>query len=292
MSSKKSKTVLALTFCTAAVMFSPVAFDWPQSETKADSFRSYFAQLRGSRIEASIIFNDSSTDVKCAEDGTVAAVIAEHGNDFGWFESPLGTAVVIAHEDNLSTVYANLDGDSVPQNFCGGVPAGKKIGESGNSGWQQDGSGLEFQVLDTENKACVNPRILMPRIGEELDLVIGDLTLDDRSGVTHHLLNERKLPAGSYKLYHARQEVAVPYTTQVAVNGVTVETMKYDRLLENNGELCVLGNDKYPVKDVYPDEKRQLLSVLHLAKGHCTLSVFVIDILGKAHQIKYSLEIE
>ena len=64
------------------------------------------------------------------------------------------------------------------------------------------------------------------------------------------------------------------------------------RKLQFRIQLCVLGNDKYPVKDVYPDEKRQLLSVLHLAKGHCTLSVFVIDILGKAHQIKYSLEIE
>ncbi len=268
------------------------AFDWPQDETDADSFRSYFAQLRGGRIESSIVFRESSSDVKAAEGGEVVLVMGGHTGDFGWFDSPLGDMVVIAHGDGIATVYGNLDEDSLPSRLSGRVSGGAKLGESGNSAWHEGESGLEFQVLDTVNKSCINPRLLMPRIGKELELLIGNLSLDDRDGKTHYLLNERTLPAGTYRLYHDRQDVAVPYKTQVALNGLTVESVSYDNLIESRGALCVQGNDRYAVEELYPDSKRRLLSVIHLAHGHSTLSVSVVDILGESHQIKFNIDIE
>ena len=269
-----------------------VAFDWPQDETNADSFRSYFAQLRGGRIESSIVFRESSSDVKAADSGDVALVMGGHTGDYGWFDSPLGNMVIIAHGDNISTVYGNLDEDSLAEGLSGRISGGTKIGDSGNSSWHEGESGLEFQVLDTANKSCINPRLLMPRVGKELELLIGSLSLDDREGKTHYLLNERNLPAGTYRLYHDRQEVAVPYKTHVALNGLTVESISYDNLIESKGELCVQGNEKYSVADLYPDSKRRLLSVIHLAHGHSTLSVFVVDILGESHQIKFNIDID
>ena len=208
----------------------PGAFDWPQDETNADSFSSYFAQLRGDKIESSIVFRESSSDVRAA-------------GDYGWFDSPLGNAVVIAHGDSISTVYGNLDEESLPESLSGSVASGMKIGESGSSAWHEGEGGLEFQVLDLANKSCVNPRLLMPRIGEELKLLIGNLSLDDN-------------------------------------------------LIESRGTLCVQGNDKYSVADLYPDTKRRLLSVIYLAHGHSTLSVTVSDLLGESHQIKYNIDID
>ncbi|MBQ9537632.1 MAG: M23 family metallopeptidase [Treponema sp.] len=286
------KGFVSVTTLAALGMGFSSAFDWPQDETNADSFRSYFAQLRGGRIESSIVFNESSSDVKAADSGELAIVIGGHTSDYGWFDSPLGNAVVIAHGDGISTVYGNLDDDSLPKSMSGSISAGSKIGESGNSAWHEGESGLEFQVLDTVNKGCINPRLLMPRIGKELELFIGSLSLDDRDGNTHYLLNERNLPSGTYRLYHDRQDVAVPYKTQVALNGLTVETVSYDNLIESKGSLCVQGNEKYSVRELYPDSKRRLLSVIHLAHGHSTLSVFVVDILGESHQIKYNIDID
>lgn len=288
----KGRRSLALLLVALAGAGFTGAFDWPQDETDAGSFRSYFAQLRGSRIESSIVFRESSSDVKAAESGIVSLVMGEHSGDFGWFESPLGNAVVISHADSISTVYGNLDEDGLSPNLYGSIIGGSKIGESGNSSWHEGESGLEFQVLDTANKSCINPRLLMPRIGKELELLIGSLSLDDREGKTHYLLNERNLPAGTYRLYHERQDVAVPYKTQVSLNGLTVESISYDTLIESKGSLCVQGNEKYSVKDLYPDSKRRLLSVIYLAHGHSTLSVTVVDILGESHQIKYNIDID
>ncbi len=281
--------VLLITVCTMGLSD---AFDWPQDETNADSFSSYFAQLRGGRIESSIVFRESSSDVRSADDGEIILLLSGHSGDYGWFNSPLGDAVVISHDDNISTVYGNLDEDSLPSYLYGSVTSGTKIGESGNTAWHEGECGLEFQVLDLTNKSCINPRLLMPRVGEELELLIGSLSLDDKEGKTHYLLNERKLPAGSYRLYHDRQDIAVPFKTNVAVNGLGVESISYDNLIESRGMLCVQGNEKYSVKDLYPDTKRRLLSVIHLAHGHSTLSVSVVDILGESHQIKYNLDID
>ncbi len=268
------------------------AFDWPQEEVASDSFYSYFGQLRGGRIESSLIFKDNA-DIKLADEGTVAIIISEHNNDFGWFESTLGNAVVVSHNDSLVTSYGNLDGDTIPSKLYeeDAVTAGTALGASGNSGWQQSQSCLEFQVLDTKNRSAINPRLLMPRINSELPLDIGALTLDTQDGKTYSLGSVRNLSAGTYSLYRTRQDVATPYRTNVSINGATVESIAYDTIIEDSGKLCVVGNQKYSVKELYPDDKRQLLAMLRLTRGHTTLQVTLIDLLEHTRQITYNLDI-
>ena len=266
------------------------AFDWPQNETEADSFFSYFGQLRGGRIGSSLIFKDNS-DIKSSDKGTLAIVITEHSSDLGWFESPLGNAVIVSHKNGLQTVYGNLDGDSLTESSDMEVSSGTYLGQSGNSGWQEGQSCLEFKVLDTKNKTAINPRLLMPRIGKELPFVIGELSLDDKSGKTHYLVNEKNFTAGTYLLYRTRQDVAIPYKTNVSINGATVENISYDKLEAHNGRLCAVGNDHYDVNKIYPDSKRQLIAVLRLTKGHGTLSVTLSDLLGTTRTVTYNLEI-
>ena len=131
----------------------------------------------------------------------------------------------------------------------------------------------------------------MPRMGRELPLVPGDLTLRDKKGIEHKLAWERYLPAGQYTLYRERQPVAVPFKTLVAINGATVESIPYDTLAEKQGRLCAIGNANYPVELLYPDEKWQLLANIQLSHGRNTLSVTVVDILGSAKTITYNLDI-
>lgn len=284
------KKLASVTISAIIIAGGLFAFDWPQNETEANSFFSYFGQLRGGRIGSSLIFKDNS-EIKAAEEGTVAIVITEHNNDFGWFESPLGNAVIVAHANGLQTVYGNLDDEALPTGIDQNIKAGTYLGQSGNSGWQEGQSCLEFKVLDTKNKAVINPRLLMPRIGKELPLAIGDLSLDDRDGKTHYLSNERNFTSGTYYLYHTRQDVAMPYKTNVSINGATVENISYDKLEAHGGNLCAVGNDNYNIKRVYPDTKRHLLAVVRLTKGHGTLSVTLTDILGATKSITYNLEI-
>ncbi|HBB15003.1 MAG TPA: hypothetical protein DCZ76_12125, partial [Treponema sp.] len=78
---------------TAAALF---AFSWPQAQTNSDTFHSYFGQLRGGTISSSLIFKDNS-EVKTADPGDILAVIDDHTEDYGWFESTLGNAVIIGH---------------------------------------------------------------------------------------------------------------------------------------------------------------------------------------------------
>jgi hypothetical protein len=287
-----SKTICALALVSLATNVSLFAFDWPQNETASDSFYSYFGQLRGGTIETSLIFKDSS-DVKAADNGTIVATLTEHGDDFGWFESTLGNTVIIAHDNQLMTIYANLDEDTVPPTLTkvSEVKTGTFLGTSGNSGWQEGRSCLEFQVVDTKNNASINPRILMPRIGEELPLVIGDLSLTDRNGETSYLTVQHEFASGQYSLYRTRQSVAVPYRTTVSINGALVETISYDMLKEDNGTLCAYGNKYYPKELLYPDNKRQLLAQVQLTKGRNTVAVSISDILGYKETLSYKLDV-
>ncbi len=278
-----------LAFFTAGYL---MAFDWPQKNADSSVFSSYFGQLRGEVINSSLIFKDNA-EVKASAEGKITAVITEHADDFGWFESSLGNAVIIAHKDSLSTVYGNLSEDSIPQKIFTEHEASKAqlLGESGNSGWQEGQTCLEFKVFDTKNRTSVNPRVLLPRTGREVLLDTGTITLNDKNGISHNLLVERKLPAGTYTVYRTKQDVAVPYITRVGINGATVEEISFDTLVQNNSRLCVTGSKDYNVTKLYPDDKNQLVATVQLTKGLTVLSVTVVNILGQAKSLSYKLDI-
>lgn len=290
---KKNFKKIVLLLISIVLCSALSAFNWPQNETAADSFFSYFGQLRGNTIASSLIFKDNS-DVKVCDAGTVVIKIEEHDYDFGWFESTLGNAFIVAHPDNLVTVYANLDADTIPESAENllEVQEGTFLGISGNSGWQEGQSCLEFQAIDTRNGTAINPRILMPRVGEELPLETGELTITGRDGKILSLASVKSLPSGTWSLYHTRAETAVPYKTTVSINGAAVETISYDVLKEHEGRLCVQGNSFYSLSMLYPDEKRQLLSHLRLTTGKNLITVTLSDILGTRKSVSYSIDVK
>ncbi len=266
-----------------------MAFDWPQNEILSDSFYSYFGQLRGGTISTSLVFSESK-EVKAADSGRILAVLAEHDED-DIFDSTLGNAVIIAHKDNLATVYANLESENQEELFeTKEIASGAKLGETSNSGWQTGEACLEFQVLDTKNHTYVNPRILMPRIGNELELTIKNLSAVNKKGDKFDFNSTKNLQAGTYFLYRERQETAMPYTTTVFVNGAAADTITYDTLLNKDGRICVNGKKNYSSDTVYPDSQRHFLGEVTFPRGKNTVSVVVQDILGKEKQITYTIE--
>ncbi|MBQ7159847.1 MAG: M23 family metallopeptidase [Treponema sp.] len=277
----------ALFILTASATF---AFDWPQNAIQSDSFYSYFGQIRGGTINASLIFTDSE-EIKAADNGKVIGVISEHSEESELFESTLGNALIVAHKDDLQTVYANLDRESQRQRYAlDTVKTGTIFGVCGNTGWQQGQANLEFQVVDTKNQVFINPRVLMPRVGKELELTIQNVTAVSRKGNEYTLGINKRFPSGTYYLYRKRQEIAMPYRTTIFINGAAVETISYDMLTERNGRLCTNGNKNYPVTLLYPDLNRQLLADISLPKGHNVISIVATDILGKEVTLTYSMD--
>ena len=288
---RKSMFVVPLLAALFLAALPLTAFDWPQNEVMSDTFYSYFGQLRGGIISTSLVFADAS-DIKAADNGYVVAVINEYDDDSVFFPSTLGNAVILAHDDDLITVYGNIDKETIPPSLYISEKAttGTVFGSSGNAGWQQGRSSLEFQTIDTSNGNAVNPRVLMPRIGQELALSLTGITLENK-GMRYDLLVQRTLPAGLYRVYRQRQSVAIPYKTRVVVNGIVADEISYDQLIQNGVSVYAVGRKNYPKEALYPDERLQLLGEATLTPGKNTLGIALTDILGAVTATSYSLTI-
>ncbi|AEE17088.1 M23 family metallopeptidase [Treponema brennaborense] len=266
------------------------AFDWPQTPVYADSFYSLFGQLRGTVFGTSLIFTEPE-EITAAGDGIVLVEIGGESGEMGWFDSPLGNTVIVAHNDKLLSVYANLEtvalDDQAEQ-----VSIGTPLGKSGSSGWQQGKSSLEFQIVDTKNKTVINPRMLMPHMEAEQPLRLAGITAVSKQGEVFDLRVRRTLPSGVYLLYRERPNTVMPYKTIVSVNGAAVETITFDMLNRNGNRIGVMGKKNYPVEAVYPDNTRQLLAEVTFSRGKNTLTVTAADINGTEYPLTYILDIK
>lgn len=276
--------------CSISMAF---AFDWPQNEVTKDSYSSYFGQKRGEIISTSICFAEPS-EIKAAEDGFILAILTEYNDDTDFFPSTLGTAVILAHEDNLLSVYGNIDQETLTlhgdnEHF---VDSGAIIGSSGNTGWQNETSHLEFQIIDTKNKSAINPKVLMPRSETELPLNLNGIFVENKNHDFFDINTYKTFTSGLYRVYQKRNAVAVPYKTNVYINGVIVDQISYDTVIQENGKLCINGKKKYTSTDTYPNDSLQLLGESMFTPGRITLGLSEADILGNIKQANYNIVIK
>lgn len=285
------KRFSALVLATAVALNTAYAFDWPQEQqVQSNSFHSYFGQLRGGTISSSLVFSAPS-EIKAADSGRVCAVIKEYSDDTDFFPSTLGNAVIISHSDNLLTVYGNINKESLPAelNEIKEIEAGANLGTSGNSGWQQEHSALEFQVIDTKNNTAINPRILMPRIGKEPALYPSGIVLQNRSGKSYRIAEQPTIPAGFYRVYQRREPSAMPYKTHISVNGEIADRITYDILRQDGTCTCVSGKRNYPKDTLYPTTELMLAGEVNFTKGKNTMQLTLSDIQGKESTATYYL---
>ena len=269
------------------------SFGWPQDNVTQDSFTSYFGQKRGSIISTSVVFSEPE-EVKASETGYVLAILTENNDDSDFFPSTLGTAVILSHEDNLVSVYGNLDSETLTLYNTSEklVDAGATIGQSGTSGFQEGKSNLEFQVVDTKNKAAINPKVLMPRSEAELPLTMNGIMLLNKTNSFFDISVNKTFNSGLYKIYFRRNQVAAPYKTSVSINGVIVDQLSYDMITQENNKLCIIGKKKYTSTDVFPNNELQLIGEAMFTPGRATLGLSLTDSLGNVKQLNYNIVIK
>lgn len=282
---KKVKVLVSAIIISFITVFA-FCFDWPQQGIISDKFFSFFGQLRGNTISNSLIFSDSSP-IKAADKGNIIALISEHENSC-WFESTLGNAIVLAHNDNLLTIYGNLDNSESFQNIRE-VEKGDDFGTAGNSAWQTSNTFLEFQIIDAQNGTFINPYILMPRINDSYKLNLSNITLKAKNGTTYDLQTQRSIPAGVYYLYIRKQNNAMLYKSSILLNGTETDFINYDTLKSENGVLNAKGRNSYSKDMIYPDDKSQLAGQVLIPHGKNTLTVTISTILDDKKSLTYNI---
>ncbi len=268
------------------------AFDWPQDEITENSYASYFGQNRGDLISTSLCFSEPG-QVKATESGYILAIITENNDDSDFFPSTLGTAVILSHEDNLISVYGNLDSETLTLNDKNEktIDAGATLSQSGNSGWQNETSHLEFQILDTKDKAAINPKVLMPRSEKELPLTLSGIYVESKNKVFYDINEYKTYTSGLYRIYKKRNSIVAPYKTGVSINGIVLDQISYDSILQSDNKICLSGKKKYTSSDLYPNENLQLLGEVMFSPGKVTLGLSESDILGNVKQISYNITV-
>ena len=285
---KRQLTFIAIMLTTLTAF----AFDWPQAEVTKNSFNSYFGQNRGGILSTSIIFSEPE-EVKAAENGYITAIITENSDDSDFFPSTLGTAVIIAHNDELVSVYGNLDAETLTLKNENEhtIDAGATIGSSGNSGFQENHGNLEFKIIDAKNKSAINPIVLMPRAQEEIPLSLSGIIIVSKNNDYYDINTYKTYASGLYKVYFKRNPVAAPYKTSVSINGVIVDQLSYDMITQENNKLCIIGKKKYTDADIFPNEDLQLLGEAMFTPGRVTLGLSISDMLGNVKQLNYNIVI-
>ncbi len=282
-------------FITILLFFVILAFcfDWPQNDVSKKSFNSYFGQNRGGIISTSIIFSEPE-EVKAAEDGYITAILTENSDDTDFFPSTLGTAVILAHNDDLISVYGNLDAETLTLKNENEhtIDAGATIASSGNSGFQDNHGNLEFMIIDVKNKSAINPIVLMPRAEEEIPLSLSGIVIVSKNNDYYDINTYKTYNSGLYKVYFKRNPVAAPYKTSVSINGIVVDQLSYDMITQENNKLCIIGKKKYTDADIFPNENLQLLGEVMFTPGRATLGLSISDILGNIKQQNYNIIIK
>jgi hypothetical protein len=285
------KTILLTALIFSA--FSAFGFDWPQAEVTKNSFNSYFGQNRGGILSTSVIFSEPE-EVKAADEGFITAILTENSDDSAFFPSTLGTAVILAHNDDLVSVYANLDADTltIKNENEHTIDAGAIIASSGNSGYQENNGNLEFKIIDAKNKSAINPIVLMPRAEEEIPLSLSGIMIVNKNNDYYDINVYKTYSSGLYKVYSKRNPIAAPYKTSVSINGVIVDQLSYDMIIQENNKLCIIGKKKYTDADIYPNDELQLLGEVMFTPGRATLGLSISDVLGNVKQLNYNIVIK
>ena len=231
------------------------------------------ATAKNVEAKAAPAAENAAQEVKAVKEGKILIVMTELDDDSELFPSALGTSVILAHDDDLISVYSNLESQSVNLNTQNKttLAEGEVIGNTGNTGWQAVPSSLEFQIIDNQNSAAINPKILLPRTEKETDYSLSGIMLQNKSGTFYDLRESKIFPAGTYKVYHTRNKTAMPYKLTCTINGVIEDEIFFDTITYQNGKLYLSGKEKrYNSEVLYADENLLLTGELTLTPGKST----------------------
>lgn len=300
---KKITTAISTTILGASLW----AFEWPVANITPEKIKTFFAQKRGNTVSSSLILESSpekgqeevfTPEVRCAENGKVLVVISDIADDNAFFPSTLGQAVIVAHADNILSVYGNLapqDNDMEELSDAPILGDSQLIGLCGNSAWKEKTGGnstVEIKLIDTKKENSINPRLLLPRLEKERSFPPTEIILENKDGKRFELNTIKSFASGSYKFYEKRNEELTPLSVSLSVNGEMVDNIDLSNIIQNDKDLYVNGmNKKYPISSLYPDEKLLLVGETKLAKGKLVLTIENTTHLGEKRMANYNITV-
>ena len=151
---------------------------------------------------------------------------------------------------------------------------------------------MEFKIIDTKNKAAINPKVLMPRAEEEIPLTLSGVVIGNKNNDMYDINVNKTFSSGLYKVYFKRNKIAAPYKTSISINGVIVDQLSYDMITQENNKLCIIGKKKYTDSDIFPNNDLQLLGEAMFSPGRATLGISISDMLGNVKQLNYNILIK
>jgi len=281
--------------------FSLQAFEWPVKNIKPESFKSYFAQKRGNTISTSLVLQtlpekdeeDFIPEVTNCENGKVLIIMSDFADENDFFPSTLGQAVIISHQDNILSVYGNLDTE-VDENLKTApvISRGISLGKTGNSGWSETTSSLEFKIIDTRKQVAVNPRILLPRIEKEKSFPPSDIIVENKDGKRFELNANKSFLSGNYKFYQKRNEALAPMKTTISINGELTNELNFNEVFQKDNKIFISGTSKkYSHSEVYPDSKLLLIGEARIAKGKSVITFENTSNLDEKRMANYAVNI-
>lgn len=267
------------------------SFSWPAKEwDKAKSIFT-FSQNRKDRFCQSLVLRGVQT-ASATDKGKIIAVITEKQSDGDWFESPLGNALIISHDDSLISVYGNLTPQSaaaLSQKTC--LEDEEALGQTGMSSWSEseEGGELEFQIADAGSKTFINPIILMPRNLKPPKIELDGISIENQFGRAYNLAALRSAPAGVYKIYKKRQADVNVYKSELYVNGAEIEKISKKTLKCQDGRLALAGKELYTSQEFYPAGDREFLGHILLPHGSDTVTLVASDIFDSASTLNFTV---
>lgn len=285
------KIVLSLVFFVSVSIF---AFEWPLATEKGPLQVSVnFAEYRKNVYSTGFIFSQDG-NVLASDDGELLFTINSDESYYDSFNGTLGNTIILAHNDQMISVYSNLNSISdltnktsfVKNDIIAQVDKSKKD----SNGWHSDNSTLEFQIIDIKNNVIINPYLLLPLQDHTNPVYPGNITLINKKGVVYKLDEIKSLPAGSYSVYRSTQLSRMPLKTTVSINGLIVYTIDYDTLMQDKERLCAIGNQNIPFEKMYLDSKTQFLADINLSRGKNILCITVTDSFKTERKAYYTIE--
>ncbi len=217
-------------------------------------------------------------------------LLSNSSANMGWFESPLGNSVIVAHKNDMVSVYSNLINLKL-NNERKSLTAGEVIGISGESAWKDGDEGVGFQIMDTKMKRLINPVVLMQDLPQAQRVSITGVTAVNRSGESFPLFNGGTLKAGAYTVYMDIPTVGMLHGSSVALNGEAKEMVNYDTLEQGNNKLVIFGNKSYNYEEVYPQKDKMRLAEILLARGTNTIEISLSNVGGTESFARYRISV-
>jgi len=265
--------------------------EWPVAETHLQKL---FGQRSEGSLEQGLVLGKAGV-VRAADNGKILITLERNANMNG-FPGTLGNAVIIKHDDDLLTVYGNLDSlDRVEEQRH--VDTGGILGNAGTSGWTDEGSFI-FQVIDQAKKTVLNPLLLLPLMSDKRDPSIRNVVAVSPSGQTYALGTVKSIRQGKYRIYadiadtvdKAGKELS-PFRVTVILNGSEYRSVPFELIKAEKGSLY-LGSPEYRASMLYGDPERIYLGEVSLTRGKNDLVIIAYDTAGNEKSALFGLQTE